>query len=231
MTHMFARESEMAASASGWLTARGLVVKSEFVSPWGICDFVGVRFNETNVAHRLSYRQTKRVASITRAALLLEVPDVETGHSISLKRMVRNCAPAIPEEIVIKEVQHLEADGFVRRGPRGQLQKLNGWVPLQESVVAVELKLARIDEAMHQARQNLGFADESYVGLPSDVARRVAATSTRWSEFFDDGVGLLSVGKSRCTVLIQARKSPDRTDEAIQLYCVDKFWSGRVRGN
>ena len=217
----------MAASASSWLTARGLVVKSEFVSPWGICDLVGVRFNPKHVAHRLGYRQTKRVASITRAALLLEVPDLETGKSTSLKRMIRDCAPVIPEDIVVKEVQKLEADGFVRRGPRGQLQKLNGWVPLQESLVAVELKLSRIDEAMHQARQNLGFADQSFVGLPADVARRVAATSDRWSEFFDEGVGLLSVGKCRCKVLIPARKSPGWTDEAIQLYCVDKFWRGR----
>jgi len=228
---MFLRESEMAAAASGWLNACGLMVKSEFVSPWGICDLVGVRFNQKNVAHRLGYGQTKRVASITRAALLLEVPDVETSKSITLRRLIRDCSPAISEEVVISEIQRLEDDGFVRRGPHGQLQKLNGWVPLQEALVAVELKLSRIDEAMHQARRNLGFADQSFVGLPSNVARRVAATSNRWSEFFEDGVGLLSVGKSRCRVLIPARKSREWTNEAIQLYCVDKFWRGRVRGS
>jgi hypothetical protein len=147
----------MAASASGWLTARGLVVKSEFVSPWGICDLVGVRFNSDHVAHRLGYRQTKRVTSITRAAIFLEVPDVESGRSISLRRIIRYCSPVIPVEVVMRELETLEADGFVRRNPRGNLQKLNGWVPLQESIVAVELKLSRIDEAMRQARQNLGF--------------------------------------------------------------------------
>lgn len=221
----------MAAPAINWLKARGLIVKSEFVSPWGICDLVGLRFDQKRVAHRLGYQQTKRVGSITRAALLLKVPDVETGRSITLKQMVRGCSPAIPDDVLVREMQRLEADGFVRSDRRGQLQKLNGWVPLQETLVAVELKLSRIDEAMHQARMNLGFADHSYVGLPSEVARRVASNPVRWGEYFDDGVGLLSVGKSRCRVLIAARKTSNWTDEAVQLYCVDKFWRGRVKGN
>lgn len=231
MTNTFARESDMAAPATSWLKARGLLVKSEFVSPWGICDLVGVRFNQAHVAHRLGYEQTKRVGSITRAALLLEVPDVETGKSITLKRMVRDCSPAIREEVVVKEMERLETDGFVRRGPRGRLQKLNGWVPLQEMLVAVELKLSRIEEAMQQARMNLGFADHSYVGLPAEVARRVASSATRWGKYFDDGIGLLSVSKARCRVLIPARKTQTWTDEAIQLYCVDKFWRGRIKGS
>lgn len=206
------------------MTARRLMVKSEFVSPWGICDLVGVRFNRSNVSHRLRFGQTKRIASITRAALLLKVPEVETGRSISLKQMIRSSAPVIPKDLLIKEIQSLEADGFVRRTPHGRLQRLNGWLPLQQSLVAIELKLTRIDDAMHQARRNLGFADQSFVGLPLDVARRVAASPDRWGEFFHDGVGLLGVGKFRCRVLIAARKSPEWTDEAIQLYCVDKFW-------
>lgn len=221
----------MAAPATRWLRARGLLVKSEFVSPWGICDLVGVRFNREHVAHRLGYEQTKRVGSITRAALLLEVPDVETGKSATLTRIVSDCSPAIPEDVVVREIERLETDGFIRRDPRGRLQKLNGWVPLQEEFVAVELKLSRIEESMQQARMNLGFADHSYVGLPADVARRVASSTTRWAKYFDDGIGLLSVGKSRCSVLIPARKTQTWTDQAIQLYCVDKFWRGRLKGN
>lgn len=231
MPQQFTRESEMVASASRWLRARRLVVKPEFVTPWGICDLVGARLNKTNVMHRLRCRQTSQLSSITRTALLLKIPEVETGKSACLKRMVRDWAPAMPEEIVTRELRKLEADGFVRRDPLGRWQRLNGWMPLHDSLVAVELKLSRIDEALHQARQNLGFADQSFVGLPSDVAKRVKATSARWSEFFDDGIGLLSVGDSHCRVLIPAGKSRQGADSAIQLYCVDKFWRDHVRGS
>lgn len=224
MHHEFARESEMSIPATGWLAARRLMVKAEFVSPWGICDLVGARLKRSNVAHRLDYRQTNRIASITRAALLFKVPDIETGESITLGRLVRDCSPAVPEGELTNELHQLERDGFVKRGRRGQLQKLNGWVPLQEEIVALELKLSRVEEAVHQARNNLGFADLSFVGLPSLVACRIAESRVRRREFTREGIGLLSVGETRCRVVIRPRRRAEWTDKALQLYCVDKFW-------
>ena len=104
-------------------------------------------------------------------------------------------------------------------------------MPIHERLVAVELKLSRIEEAMHQAMNNLGFADESYVALPAVVARRVASNPSRWSEFFDAGVGLLSVSRHRCDVLMQPHKAAGWPDPAIQLYCAEKFWRTRAKGN
>lgn len=228
---MFTRESEMAVSAARWMKSSGMAVKSEFVTPWGICDLVGLTFNSTNVAHRLQLKQTRALSSITRAVLLLQIPDVETKKSISLDMLIRNCAPVIPEEVVSEETARLVADRFVVRPSRGRLQKVNGWMPLQKRLVAVELKLLRIDEAMHQALNNLGFAEESYVGLPAEVARRVATHASRWADFFGAGVGLLGVTRRGCKVLLPAHKRVNRTDRAIQLYCVEKFWRTRTKGN
>ena len=104
-------------------------------------------------------------------------------------------------------------------------------MPLQDRLIAVELKLQRIEEAMRQALNNLGFAEESYVGLPVEVAHRVVSNASRWSDFLDAGVGLLSVARLGCEVLVPARKVQNRTDGAIQLYCVEKFWRTRVKDN
>jgi len=228
---MFASESDMTARAASWLRSSGMVVKSEFVTPWGICDLVGLSFNWDNVASRLDRGQTKAVGSITRALLLLRIPDVETGKSTTLRSLVRQCTPSIPEEIVSAETDRLINDRFVTRSSRGRLQRVNGWMPLHQRLVAVELKLSRIEEAMRQALDNLGFAEESYVGLPSKVARRVASNTSRWSTFFGAGVGLLSVGQRRCRVLVPARRTHDWADQAVQFYCVEKFWRSRVKGN
>jgi len=225
---MFANEASMQAVAVGWLKARRMIAKSEFVTPWGICDVVGLRFNNKRVAQRLMLQQTKALGSITRATLLLQIPDVETGNAIRLDALTRQCATSMSAEAVAKETERLIADRFVTSSPNG-LQKRNGWMPLQERLVAVELKLSRIDEVMHQALNNLGFASESFAGLPSDVARRVASSSRRWSRFFDSGVGLLSVGEKRCRVLVPSHRSSQLTDDAIQLYCVDKFWRTRSK--
>jgi hypothetical protein len=231
LAQMFAKESDMAASAAVWMKSSGMAVKAEFLTPWGICDLVGLTFNPDNVAHRLQLQQTHAVSSITRAVLLLQIPNAETKESTTLDRLVRQCAPSIPEEVVFEETARLVADRFVISSSCGRLQKVNGWIPLQDRLVAVELKLSRIEEAMRQALNNLGFAEESYVGLPAEVARRVASNVSRWSDFFDAGVGLLSVARRGCEVLVPARKARDWTDPAIQLYCVEKFWRTRLKDN
>ena len=228
---MFAKESDMAASAVSWMKSSGMAVKSEFVTPWGICDLVGLTFNPKNVAHRLQLKQTRAVSSITSAVLLLQIPDLEAQESTTLDRLIRKCAPSIPEEVVAKETDRLIADHFVVSSLRGRLQKVNGWMPLQDRLVAVELKLSRIEEAMRQALNNLGFAEESYIGLPAEVAYRAASKASRWSNFFDAGVGLLSVARGGCEVLVPASQNQRWTDAAIQLYCVEKFWRTRIKGN
>ena len=232
---MFTRESDMAVPVANWMKSSGMAaVKSEFVTPWGICDLVGLTFNREKVAHRLQQKQTRAISSITRAVLLLQIPDVEKRKSTTLDKLVRQFAPSIPEEVVSAQVARLIADHFVVPLSRGRLQKTNGWMPLQDRLVAVELKLSRIDEAMRQALNNLGFAEESYVGLPAEVARRVAANAARWSDFLDVGIGLLSVTRQGCEVLMSARKTRRAqgwTDAAIQLYSVEKFWRTRVKDN
>jgi len=228
---MFHREADMTAPVAKWMSATGLLAKAEFITPWGICDLVGLRFSPGKVAHRVQLGQTRALSSITRAALLLRIPDAETRQSTTLKKLVRQCAAAVPQEVVSQEIARLITDRFVISSSRGRLQKVNGWMPLQDRLVAIELKLSRIEEVMHQALNNLGFAEESYVGLPAETARRVASNASRWSCFFDAGIGLLSVTRRGCKVLVPARKAQGRADTAIQLYCVEKFWRIRPKGN
>jgi hypothetical protein len=116
------------------------------------------------------------------------------------------------------------SEGFVINTDSGELQRLNGWFPLHKRLVAVELKLHRIEEVMSQAQKNLSFATESYVALPKDVAARVSEKRARWAPFFENGVGLLSVTQRACNLLIPARRQPRAVDNVIQFCCVEKFW-------
>lgn len=226
---MFSRESEMVTSVTRWLRSAGLTVKQEFVIPWGICDLVGLSFNEKSVANRLSLGQRKAVSSITRAALLLRVPEVESTKSVSIGNLVKDFSGFVPKDVVVAEMERLIADRFVVRSHRGRLHKLNGWMPLQERLVAVELKLSRVEEAFQQAESNLGFAQESYVAFPMPVARHIANSKYKWSGHFANGIGLIGVLKRRCEALIPASASPPLKDPAVQFYCVEKFWKSRSR--
>lgn len=231
---MFRRESDMAPSVARWLERAGLQVKREFVTPWGICDFASVAFNTDRASHRLRLRQRKSLTSITRAALLLLIPDIETNRSISINRLAGMFKGAIGEESIANEIERLIADRFVVQAREGRFQKINGWMPLQDRIIAVELKLHKIDEAMKQAKANLGFAEESYVAFPMSLARRIAESSTKWAAYLDEGIGVIGVLPRRCEIIIPHTSSEQRLDPAIQLYCVDKFWRTRppaIRGS
>lgn len=225
---MFARESDMTCSVARWLRRQRLDVRTEFVSPWGACDLVGLKFNQQRVTLRKKLGQTKSISSVLNAAVLLRIPDIESGTSTTLPELVELMGSALSINELDSTVDRLARDGFVVRSTPQSLQKRNGWIPLQQRLVAVELKLSRIEEVMQQARRNLGFATESFVALPMDVANRIAVSPTKWARHIDAGVGVLGVATSRCRVVIPTKPNARLHDEAVSLYCADKFW-GSVR--
>jgi hypothetical protein len=227
----FRLESDMTAPAIQWMKSCGLSVKPEFNTPWGICDLVGIQFNTKHVAHRLHLKQTKPIGSVARALLLLEIPDIETRRSIALGQLVDRYQHTIPAKVIADEISTLVRCRFVVQNTRGRLQKLNGWMPLQDRLVAVELKISRVQEAMRQAKTNLGFADESYVGFPMKTANRILVGLRRWRSFFEAGIGMLGVAPEGCTVLVAPGKRPQPADTAVQFYCVEKFWRTLPKGN
>ena len=207
-----------------WLRSAKLFVKAEFATPGGICDLVGVSFRQKSIKHRRRLRQTQSITSISRAAVLLSIPDEETGDAVSIKALAAQYSSSMPSDVVDAHANRLIAAGFVIRTASGELQRRNGWFPLHKRLVAVELKLHRIEEVMSQAQNNLLFATESYVALPKDVAIRVFEKRERWEPFFESGVGLISVTKRTCEVLIRSRRKSQAANNIVQFCSVEKFW-------
>ena len=132
-------------------------------------------------------------------------------------------------DMIVRHSNRLIAEGFVVRTTSGELQKRNGWFPMHKRLVAVELKLNRIEEVLSQARNNLLFAQESYIALPKDVANRVSEKRARWAPYFEGGVGLLSVTKRSCEILIRPHRQALAVDNLVQFCCVEKFWRTQSR--
>src|SRR5271154_5195924 len=83
----FRLEIEMAPAVREWLVNARLCVKEEFSLPWGICDFVGVSLNLRNVRKRLALKQTKPIGPLSRVDLLRQIPEQETGRTISVQEL------------------------------------------------------------------------------------------------------------------------------------------------
>lgn len=218
----------MTEPAVRWMKSIGLMVKLEVISPWGMCDLVGVSLNPERVAQRLELKQTHAVNSMRRATMLLNIPDAKSRKSTTFEKIAESYLHFTTEEEIAKDIDRLITERFVVRTPSGRLQKVNGWMPLHDRLVALELKMSRIEEAMRQSFNNLGFASESYVGFPSDVAHRINDKPKRWQHYLDAGVGLLSVSKDECVVLRPGCISKT-ADPVLQFYSVEKFWGSAIR--
>lgn len=85
----FQREREMFDSARKWLGFQGFMTKAEFRTPWGICDLVGVLFNDSRVKQRLQLGQTESIGPPLRIELFDRIPDLETGRAVGPGRLER----------------------------------------------------------------------------------------------------------------------------------------------
>ena len=228
----FRLEAEMKIPVIKWMEEQNLYVKSEFNTPWGICDLVGVDFNQENVKKRLDYGQKRSIGSLLKATLLDAIPDSDTEEKKSITRnmLYKLYDDYIGRDKIDSELNRLVKNRFIENAGKNRFSKLNGWLPVQNRVVAIELKLNRIQEALFQAYNHCLFTTESYVALPEDVAIRVMS-GKKADDFIVWGVGLISVSKSKCEVLIEPRLPATNVDKIMQTYIVDNFWTGYLKDN
>jgi hypothetical protein len=208
-----------------WMIRAGLVVRAEFVTPWGMCDLVGAELKPEQMLRRVALRQVRAIGSLRRLALLLAIPHVKSGRSVTISALARRLGSDEAVDISA-QMNRLITDRFVIQTGPG-LQRL--WMPLHSRLVAIELKLSRVEEAMRQARRNLLFVEESFVALPGPLAVRVFNDVRRWRESFDAGIGLLSVKRKTCDVLLPAKRTTQHLDHLVRLYSGEKFWTPSVQ--
>jgi hypothetical protein len=224
----FQLEADMAAPVLRWMRRSHLDVKPEFSLPWGICDFVGVKFDAAKVQRRLSCGQTRAIGPPLRLHILSRIPQLESGKCISLKSLEKEFSGYVSPDLLTREMHRLIQGNFVRSPRQGFFHKVNGWTPLHLSIVAVELKLSRLSDAVSQATNNLAFATGSYIALPSRFAMRISRSG--WRDMLAQrGIGLLAVSSERCWELLGPSPSEAVCNEIVQSHVIERFW--RTRGN
>ena len=227
---VFDCEKQMAEPAEEWLRSRGMMTKREFTLPWGILDLVGCSLNQRHVMKRVALGQTRPIGPHERIMILAQIPDVTEGTAVTKQKLTRIFRGLYDERGIAAELSRLMAGKFVSRTRQDGFQRVNGWMPLQRRIIALELKLARVSDAVAQAVRHLSFADESYVGLPIDTAYHVLRSRQRLT-FDENGIGLIAVCRDGCRVLLKSRPAGSELDPLLQAHCVERFWRDRLRGS
>lgn len=215
--------------AKAWLKCKGLLIKHEFPTPWGICDLVGCSFNKQNVNKRLKLGQKNPIGSYFRVLLLSKIPEEEEGPPIVRSRLVKMFSEFLDNKRITLELNRLERDKFIHKTNSGSFYKLNGWMPIHKRLVALELKLSRVQDGLRQAITNLEFADESYIGLPMQAAKSLARSSD--IPLIERCIGIVGLNSESYRVLRSAKCSRQSTDPVLQAHCVERFWRDCPKGN
>lgn len=225
----FRCESDMLPPVQAWLVGQVPLVKAEFRAPWGYCDLVGCALNLNRVRTRIRLHQRKPIGSLEKVDLLWQIPNEDSGASIAVEELAARYSPWLDMSDVLSTVAALERRNFVVRTHQGYLQKRNGWFPLHRRLIAVELKLARVEEVMLQAKRHLVYADESYIALPLHLARNLSQ-GRRGQQLREMGIGLLGTTADQTRVYVKSRNNTER-DPVLQAHCVERFWKLHLRDN
>jgi hypothetical protein len=220
----FVLEAEMTVPARNWLEFQGFRTKSEFRTPSGICDLVGVKFSKNYIESRLSLSQARPVGNPKRVALLECIP---SDRPISLRILTRKASHFFGGDEIRKELQQLETDHFIHYVDGNLYQRQVPKSTEKNLIIAVEIKLDKIEEVFFQARSNLAYAHKSYLGMPIVNAERLAS-STKRDVLVASGVGLLSVERGRCEVLIESSGDESQANPAIRGHCLERFWRSLI---
>lgn len=223
----FQFEGEMTDRVERWLLRGHDDVRREFETLWGVCDLVAVTFDREKSRKRVAEVAGATLGPLPRLALLTLAREL---GSVGQRSLELRCRELLGIEDAAEHLELLCALGLIaiRRG-RVTARSVS-WFPNHTEVVAVELKLARVEEAFYQAFNNLRFAQRSYVALPRDVAQRTVASG--WHDrFAEAGIGMLSVTGSRCQVLLEGRTSRKLLDRALLAHSAERFWKARIKGS
>ncbi len=225
----FRFEREMMGPAESWLASLGLSTKREYSTPWGKCDLVGLSFNSRQVRKRQRLGQVYAVGSALRVRILQDIPDASSGESVDYETLRNRFDDAIGCVSIQRELTFLLSRKFIQEVCANRFQRVNGWEPLHKRIVAVELKISRIKEAVGQASAHSSFADESYVGLPWPLAERTLA-GKRIEAFKESGTGLVAIGRNKCKILLRSSLPHVQPEPVVRAHCVERFWRSHVRG-
>jgi hypothetical protein len=209
-----------------WLSREGLQAKTEFVMPWGVCDVVATAFAEQNVRKRVRLGQTEPIGPAVRIELLYAIPQASSGRSISLWRLEKDLRADADE--LKPHLMALLDRKFIQLTRRGCFQRVDAWAPGQPRVLAIELKLDRVHDAIGQAVRNQGVAQESYVAFPKFVAERVVSGTLRQA-VAATGVGVLGISGRDCSILLRPSKFRAKVDPVLARHCVERFWRSRSK--
>lgn len=223
MTLRLRQESEMLFPIEQWLLNRNYVTKVEIQLPWGICDLVGMKPELDRAVTRLNETGKRTIGNFTNAWLMVHLPSPRARKAVSREDLLTQSAMVMNATQLSAGLDDLVARQLATKTSNGKFQRACSWFPYHDSVVAVELKLSRIEDVLSQATRHKALTKQSYIALPIDLAERLM-NSKRRETLEQSGVGLIATDGSKCMEMLMPKTARFEPDPVFAVLVADRFW-------
>jgi hypothetical protein len=217
-------ETQLLSPVRRWLESEGYITVDEFQTPWGITDLLGLKYNLDMVFDRIANKQLAPIGDLQSVMVFLLMPPASSRHSLTEEELFKELGYLMGEPKLRAIVASLRRKKLITISSSGRFTRAAPWLPYHERMVSVELKLSRVDEAIAQAKRHRVITPFSYVALPESVAEK-AAVDSRSTDFIVAGVGLISVAKDTCRVLLEPREKSSSLEQAYEIAAAEQLWS------
>jgi len=183
---------------------------------------MGVEWDIDQVLLRRNSGHLVAVESDQAVSVMLSVPD--GAGSVSRASLLEEFTDSLGERRLNEVLQTLLRRKLLREDETGAYTRSTPWMPFHRKLIAVELKLKRVEEVLNQAKRHLTITPHSFVALPPAIAARLAASS-KADEFRLAGVGLVAASNGTCEELIAPSFSGERLDRVFEIAAAEKCWT------
>jgi hypothetical protein len=212
-------ERWMTDAACRWAEAEGLQCLLEYRTPWGVCDIAGVEIDRGKLNMRARSGQLRELGPLRRVAVF---EAFSSGDSLGMSVSDVAALTGNPLASVERDLKFLQAGKFITECKPGKFVRRTPWAPLHKRIVAIELKAQSLSNVVAQAKANMSFATESYVGLPLATAAKLYGSDRR-SPLVEAGLGLLGTRHHGAEVLLKPSPSARfHFDRVVQTHCTEQ---------
>lgn len=192
----------------------------------GIADLAWAKFNKRHINHRLKLGQETPLLREEYFQILRNLPDIDYDKSgVSIDHLTTKTK--IPfGRIKYKLVKDLINSGYVKEIDKGFYMKVNGWVPLVQSISAVEAKLTNWKSGIYQAIRYKSFANAVYLAVPVETINNV---DTKLLDKFNIGL-VTMLGNRRKVIKEVILENPQNYDKfnLVAEYFWKEFLNNRL---
>jgi hypothetical protein len=214
-------ESHLVRILRNYFDSLGYITTTELSLGYGRADLVAFNIDTNRCKARLNNGQHRSLDKLKYYNLLRLIPEIESDESISLYNLSEHLKLS-QSHLRQNLLSFLIRFGYIIEVNHKRYAKVNGYIPIADEILAVEVKVSDWRRGAIQAKRYQVFANRVFLAISNYYAHRVDRSLLE-----DHNIGLLTVGHK----IYEDLKAPQLLPRDLNRFNFAAEWVWRYRRN